>query len=174
MLFIGDFALSIISPAKRSGFEYMSTHEIGYFYGGLLRGWAKKPEQIIVTVVNRLAWLIKRMERTPNDGSAACSHWYLDHIEDYVPLPSQHEVFTDAYINRLQQALDSYEARIGYPVSSGWFGRLVGDDETSIRWVLYGPPAQFAGPATMPSLSTPEGQLHSAISYYCWRSGLNN
>jgi hypothetical protein len=164
----------IISPAKLSDFEYMSTHEIGCFYGGMLRGWAKKPEQIIVTVINRLAWLIKKMERTPSDGTAACAHWYLDHIDAHVPLPPQHGVFTDAYINRLQQALDAHEARIGYPVLPDWFGRLVGNDETRIRWVLYGPPMRTEGAWGSPSMATPEGQLHSAISYYCWRSGLNN
>ena len=146
LLFIGDFTLSIISPAKLSDFEYMSTHEIGYFYGGMLRGWAKKPEQIIVTVVNRLAWLIKRMERTPNDGTAACAHWYLDHI-------------------------DAHEARIGYRVSSGWFARLVGEDETRIRWVLYGPPARYTLP---PSPFRLDEKLDAMIMHYCWRSTVNN
>ena len=124
-----------------------------------------------MTVVNRLAWLIKRMERTPNDGTAACAHWYLDHIDAHVPLPPQHGVVTDAYINRLQQALDAHEARIGYRVSPDWFARLVGEDETRIRWVLYGPPARYTLP---PSPFRLDEKLDAMIMHYCWRSTVNN
>ena len=160
-----------ITPKKLRDFDYMSTHEIGFFYGGILRGWAKKPEQIIVTVVNRLAWLTKTMERTPNDGTACCAHWYLDHLDDHVPLPEGHQQYTDMYITRLRAAIDAHEARIGYRVSPDSFARLVGNNETSIRWVLYGPPASYTLP---PSSSRLAERLDAVIMEYCWRSGLNN
>ena len=163
--------MSIISPAKLGDFEYMSTHEIGYFYGGMLRGWAKKPEQIIVTVVNRLAWLIKTMERTPNDGTAACAHWYLDHIDAHVPLPDWSPKYMDVYVERLVRSIEEHESRMGYRVSPDWFARLVGDDETRIRWVLYGPPARYTLP---PSPFRLEEKLDAMIMCYCWRSTVNN
>jgi hypothetical protein len=163
--------MPIVTDARLRDIEYMSNHPISSFYRGALAGWAKTPHEVLVTVLNRMAWLIKHMEHAPNDNTCCCGRWYLDHLEDHVPLPDGYHRYTTVYIDRLNRAIEAHEARAGYSISTDWFARLVGDDETSIRWVLYGPLARYTLP---PSPCRLDEMLDSVICTYCWKSSLNN
>ena len=150
---------------------YMASQNISDLYPGMLGQWARGSNDIIATVLNRLAWLIQHMERNPNDYSCACARWYLDHFVGHVPLPRWHTQYTTPYVSRLRAAIAAHEARTGYPAPIDWFARLVGTSELGIRSVLYGPPARYTLP---PRSYILEETLDSVISTYCWKSTLNN
>jgi hypothetical protein len=135
-------------------------------------GWARTPDEIAITVANRLANLVDRMERTPCNQTAGAARWYIYNMELYAGSRNQDAVSLIVPLQeRLWAAIRAYETRVGYDckLAATEFGQLVGQTETERCSILYGPLTTTIWHQSFPiDRTTPRGRLITWISFYCW------
>ena len=129
-------------------------------------------DAIAVTVANRLANLINRLERTTDDATCIAARWYLENVKEITIVPMAVPV-VNPLIDRLERAVHAHETRAGYQCPSDEFGRLVGTTNTERCLILYGPPTTHiedkSGANSRPSPFSTYGRLTVWISFHCWR-----
>jgi hypothetical protein len=126
---------------------------------------ARNPTKASIALLNRLAQMTERMERTPNDHTCSAARWYIGEIEK-LQLPADAYALYTPLRDRLWRAIHAYETRTTYECDPQDFGRLVGSDREFVLWgpALWGPNE----PRPRDPL-TPAGALWAHISCYCWQ-----
>jgi hypothetical protein len=164
---LGLWTFSLIDPRLRD-FQFLC-QPISYLYP--TRGRLRNGEEIAITIANRLANLIWRLERSGHDGTCEAARWYLDNLKDTTIVPAA-EPIVKPLVLRLWRAIHAHETRIGYECDTGRFARLVGPSDDERDAVLFGPP--FLSESDKSWLSTirgtPRGDLTFYISAHCWHS----
>jgi hypothetical protein len=131
-------------------------------------GYTYDLDKIAVTVANRLANMIYRLERTSEDATCCAARWYLDNLVDITIVPRAVSIINPLK-TRLRQAIQAHEARMRYECDPEYFGQLVGTSNSERCRILYGPPTSVDdAPRYFPDPFSPWGRLVGWISLHCW------
>ena len=166
-LLLGFFSrVPTLTDRRLRDFQFLC-QPISYLYP--LWGRLRSPEELAVTVANRLANLIWRLERSGYDQTCEAARWYLTNLADIDIVPAG-EAIVKPLVERLWRAVHTHETRVGYECDTGRFARLVGPTHVERDSVLFGPP--FLSESDKSWLSTirgtPRGDLIFYISTNCW------
>jgi hypothetical protein len=105
-------------------------------------GRIDRPEARTLTIVQRLAHLISKLETMDRHSSAVGSKWYLHHLAE-VSLPESLKTLIEPFVTRLRADIDKFEERHG-TVDSDEFDRRLEFAGVTRQQILYGPPSPWA------------------------------
>jgi hypothetical protein len=158
-----------VSVDQLHDFRYMSNEPINTLYPFRV---TSRPDEVTITVVNRLCHMIHRMERSPNPYCGCGARWYCDHI-DAAPILASERDYVASLVKRLLTAVEAYEARYygGEKLFADNFGQLAGSTDQNIAYVLYGPMTTDCNGFPGGSPGTPERKLALYIQEM-WRCSI--
>jgi hypothetical protein len=143
--------------AKLRNFTLMSTDPISASYR--FWGWAKTTDEVVLTVVNRLCQLIRKLEHGPHERTVAAAKFYDGGFVDAIPrIEPAFAAYVETLRIRLRTAIKVHEDHYGV-VDPYDVAQMIGSHRKMFLW---GPSLIFG------SDTTNYDPLTCFIHNYCW------